>query len=476
MGSSKETIMDNLEQYAKNDIDWRSGRVFAYVYHAGPEAEALCKAAYMRFLTENALDPTVFPSLLRLENEVVSMVTNRLGGNENSRGSVTSGGTESIILAVKTARDAFQAAHPTIDTPEVVLPETAHASFKKAGHLLKMKVISVPVDPATYKADPHAMEAAIGPRCAMLVASAPSYAHGVVDPISELGEIALKHRLFFHVDACIGGMVLPYFAELGEPVPPFDLSVPGVTSLSVDLHKYGFSAKGASVLLHKEKEHRAHQIFACATWSGYTVINNTIQSSRSGGPLAAAWAMLQYFGESGYRKLCEKMLQARKQLVSGISKIEGLNILGDPQSTLIAFASQDNDVFHIADEMSARGWYIQPQLAYGCSPPSVHLSLNPSSLEFTEQFLSDLTSANAAAKSLPRGQMVQLLESGGIELDALDNEKMGALMKGMGINGVDLPERMAHIHELLNALPTSTREDILVQFMNDLYGMTQSND
>src|SRR5215470_11959403 len=289
-GMHREALFERLESYRANDTPWREGRTWAYVYDPGREAEEVIKQAYMMYLSDNALDPTAFPSALRLENEVVAMAAAHLGGDDEVVGNFTSGGTESIILAVKTARDHARAMRPDVRTPEIVLPATAHAAFQKACHYLDVTPVIVPVDPATFRADLDAVRAAIGSNTVLLVGSAISYAHGVVDPIEALGALALERVLLLHVDACMGGFLLPYFRRLGAPVPPFAFDVPGVTSVSMDLHKYAFAAKGASVLLHRSPALRRHQMYACANWTGYTIVNPTVQSTKSAGPLAAAWA------------------------------------------------------------------------------------------------------------------------------------------------------------------------------------------
>ncbi|MBW1887159.1 MAG: aspartate aminotransferase family protein, partial [Deltaproteobacteria bacterium] len=259
-GIPREEIFQKLEELRSNDLDWRSGRAFGYVFDAGAEAMEVGKQAYSMFLTENALDFTVFPSLLQLENELVSMASIHVGGDEDVVGNFTSGGTESIILAVKTARDYFRAKRPDISEPEMILPTTAHAAFHKAAHYLDLKVVQVMVDPKTFKAEVELVRQAITPNTILLVGSAPSYAHGVVDPIRELGQLALEHDLLLHTDACMGGFLLPYFRRLGSSVPDFDFSVPGVTSLSMDLHKYAYTPKGASLVLYRNKDLRRFQI------------------------------------------------------------------------------------------------------------------------------------------------------------------------------------------------------------------------
>jgi glutamate/tyrosine decarboxylase-like PLP-dependent enzyme len=313
----KEEIFATLEGYRAGDIEWRTGRTFGFVYDAGPEVEEVAKKAFTMYLSENGLDPTSFPSLLRMENEVMALAREQLGAGPDAAGAFTSGGTESILCAVKAARDMARATRPELRDPEIVLPESAHAAFHKAGHYFGVKMVTTGVDPVTMAADPAAIRAAVGPRTILVVASAPSYAHGVVDPVREIAAVAAERDLPCHVDACVGGWMLPYFRRLGAEIPDYDFRVPGVTSMSMDLHKYAFAPKGASVVMYRNAALRRHQIYACSGWSGYSVVNMTVQSSKSGGPLAAAWATLRFLGDEGYLELARKMRAITAALIDG---------------------------------------------------------------------------------------------------------------------------------------------------------------
>ncbi len=468
-GTPRDEVLARLESFRAADVDWRSGRVWAYVYDAGREAEEVCKQAYASFLTENGLDPTAFPSLLRLENEVVGRVADHLNAPPGAVGTFTSGGTESCMLAVKAARDAWRAAHPDGGRPQVVLPHTAHAAFQKAAHYLDVEAVLVPVG-ADFRADPEAIASAIGPRTCLIVASAPSYAHGVVDPIAAIGALTQTRGLPFHVDACIGGFLLPYFERLGAPVPPFDFRVPGVTSMSCDLHKYAFAAKGASVVLHRDPAMRRRQVYACATWSGYTIVNPTIQSSKSGGPLAGAWAVLELLGDEGYLALAREMLDATRRIVAGIDAIEGLRVLGRPDMNLVAFTADGLGIFHVADEMKARGWYVQPQLSFAGSPANIHLSVNPKGGPWVDAMLADLRDSVAAARALPYGHLGAAVRQ--ILADAAtapDGGGFGPLLAMAGVRDGALPERMAGINEMLDALDPALRAQIISDFVDDLF-------
>ncbi|MCX8071214.1 MAG: aspartate aminotransferase family protein [Candidatus Binatia bacterium] len=468
-GRSKEEILRDLERFRAHDVDWRSGRTWAYVYDPGPEAEEVIKEAYMMYLSENGLDPTAFPSALQLERELIAMAASHLRGDENVVGNFTSGGTESILLAVKTARDWARAHRPHVREPEIVLPVTAHAAFQKAAHYFCLKPVLVPVDPRTFKADPELMARAITENTILLVGSAVSYAHGVVDPIRELGELAQHHGLLLHVDACMGGFLLPYFRRLGAPVPDFEFHVPGVTSISMDFHKYAFAAKGASVILYRSAELRQYQIFTCATWTGYTMINPTVQSTKSAGPMAAAWAVLNFFGDEGYLELARKVLEATRYLAREIERIPGLRLLGQPEMNLIAFTSDEVNVFQIVDEMKARGWYVQPQLGFGGSKENIHLSVNPANVKWMDALLADLRQSVEAARQAQLEEISQLRDMlAGIDWNQLSPEMLRNMLAMAGAGG-GLPQRMAAISSLLNQLPPEAAERLLTAYFNDLY-------
>jgi len=470
-GLSKDEVFRQLEGFRSEDVDWRSGRTWAYVYDPGREAEDVVKQAFSMYLSENALDPTAFPSMLRLETALVAMAAAHLNGTPGVVGNFTSGGTESIILAVKTARDRARALRPEVTRPNVILPVTAHAAFHKACHYLDVTAVPVPVDPTTFIADVDAVRRAITANTILLVGSAVSYAHGVVDPIAALGALAQEHRLLLHVDACIGGFLLPYFRRLGVDVPAFDFSVPGVTSISMDLHKYAFAAKGASVILHRDKDLRRHQIYTCAQWTGYSVVNPTVQSTKSGGPLAAAWAVLSFLGDDGYLALAKQALDATQAIVAAIDGMDDLRVLGRPQMNLVAFTSDTVNVFHIIDEMKQRGWYIQPQLGFHGSKENIHLSVNPASAKWVDAFLDDLRTCTAIAKTLPSGQAAATVREAvaGIDPRQVTPAMLQQLLAMVGANGSQLPTRMAEINEVLNALPAELTEVLLNEYLNELH-------
>ncbi len=471
-GLSREEIFRRLAAFRQDDLKWQDGRAFGYIFDPGSDIMAVAKEAYSLFLSENGLDFTVFKSLMHLEKALAGLMAAHLGGDRQVVGNFTSGGTESIMLAVKTARDHFRSKRPDITAPEMILPTTGHAAFHKAAHYLDVTVVPAGVDPRTFRADPQAVRRAVGPNTIMIVGSAPSYAHGVIDPIAEMAAIARENGLWFHTDACMGGFLLPYFKRLGAPVPDFDFSVPGVSSISVDLHKYAYCPKGASIILYRNKALRKHQIFACSRWVGYTIVNNAVQSSKSGGPMAAAWAVLHFVGDAGYLEIARRKMETTARIAEGISRIAGLRLLARPDMTLVSFTADGIDVFAIIDEMNRRGWYVQPALAYDNSPAHVHLSIGASNVGREEAFLDDLSASVDAARRYKPGPLLDLMETGlsSIDTDRLSEDDIDALLAMAGIGGGSaLPDRTAEINAVLNRLPPALREKLLTAYVNALF-------
>jgi glutamate/tyrosine decarboxylase-like PLP-dependent enzyme len=469
-GLSKEEILNTLQAFKSRDMDWKAGRVWCYVYNPGEDPAAVTREAYLSFLSENGLDPSVFPSMLKVETDVVRATVYLLRGNSAAVGHLTSGGTESIMLAVKTARDKARAEHPEITQPEMVLPKTAHAAFHKAAHYLSVKPVLVDIDPSTFKVRAEEMRAALTPNTILLVASAPSYSQGVIDPIQEIGKIALEKNLLFHVDACVGGLHLSFMRKLGYDVPDFDFTVPGVTSISTDLHKYGYAAKGCSVIVYRSKDIRKYQIFACTDTTGYTLINTTVLSSKSGGPMAGAWAILNFLGEEGYQKMVQEVQEATKKLIDGINAIDGLQVLGEPAMCMFSFKSDVINVYQLADEMNKRGWYIQGQFSTPRTPRNLHISVNHGTIHNVDAVLKDLRECVKIVQSKTPIDSDAIKAMVGAALQSPNPEAaFGQLAASAGLAGTELPDEMAFINEVLDALPDELCNVFLVNYFNDLY-------
>jgi len=474
---SPDEILAELRQRQAGDLPVVGGTTLAYVYDSGlTEVDRASRTAVADYAGSNGLDPTAFPSLLAMENEVVGFAADLVQAPEEAVGSVTSGGTESVLLAVQTARDA----RPEISRPRMVLPATAHPAFHKAAHYFGVEPDFVAVG-ADFRADPAAVAAAIGPDTVLVVASAPSYAHGVVDPVAEMAAAAADRGVRCHVDACIGGWVLPFAAESGRSLSPWDFRVPGVTSISVDLHKYGYTPKGVSVLLHRSSALRQPQFFASARWPGYTMLNSTLQSTKSGGPLAGAWTAIRLIGRDGYRRLASEVFSATDQIVAGLATIDQLSVVAHPDATLVAIATGDTcDPFTITDELANHGWFVQPQMSFSGpgldTGPTIHLSVSAATLPRVGDFLTAVRAAVAAA--VERGPVAVdpgvLAVVGQLDPGSMDPETFGQLLAGTGLVSVDdagglrLPEQMAPINALLDAVPSAVRETLMTAFLDQL--------
>lgn len=469
-GLGRADVLKTLETYKKADVDWKQGKVFGFVFHANEAATEMVEEAFKMYMWENALDPTLFRSILKMETEIIAMCADHLGGDEETVGNFTSGGTESVLLAVKTARDWARANKPGVTKPQMIIPITAHAAFHKAAHYFDVEAVVVPVDPKTFKADLGAVRAALNENTILIVGSAVSFSHGVVDPIRELAAMAQERGILMHVDGCIGGFMLPYFKKLGGKVTDFDFSVPGVTSMSMDLHKYAFAAKGASVVLYKNKALRQYQIFTCTNWTGYTVINPTIQSTKSGGPVAGAWAVLNFLGEDGFLGVAKKLKDATDKFAAAMRASKDYQLLGDPEMSLVAVGSETLNIYEVVDEMAARGWHIQAQPGIGNVKPNFHMTIMPQTVGNIDDLIKNLLEVAEIVRKKPKNEAMDQIKAFAATLDAktLTAESMQNLLAMAGMQGTGIPDRMAEINELLDALPRDVAEKLLTNFYNDL--------
>ncbi|GIV32842.1 MAG: aspartate aminotransferase family protein [Chitinophagales bacterium] len=388
-GSTENALLETMQAAQAQDARWREGRTFSMVFYPGMEAAKIQQEAYRMFFFENGLNPSAFPSLRKFETEVVAMSADLMHGDEHVVGNMTFGGTESILCAVKAAREwALEQKRNSSFRPEMVVPLSAHPAFDKAAHYFGITIHHAPLGP-DYRANVEEMRKLINENTILIVGSAPAYPHGVIDPIEELGKLALEKNVLLHVDACVGGYILPFVERLGYPIPKFDFRVPGVTSLSMDLHKYGYVTKGASVILYKNSELRKKQYFVYTGWPGGIYASATVSGSRGGGAIAASWAMLHYMGIEGYLKMAKAVMEAVEKIKKRVSEIEGIHLVGNPDASVLAISSNHMDIFGIGDELTMKGWHIDRQQ----NPGSLHLTITYGNTPYIDEFLEDLEQA-----------------------------------------------------------------------------------
>ena len=373
----------------EGDARWRDLRTAVFVFHAGDDVLEVAKSAYAMYQSENGLGAgSAFPSLAKMESDVVSIGLGLLNAPEGACGDMTSGGSESIFLALKACRDQARAKGADTRGMHVLMPRSAHPAFDKAASCLDLEILRVPAAP-DYRADVAAMTASASERTLMIVGSAPCFPYGVIDPIEELGELAVAREVWLHVDACVGGYFAPFASMNGVDLPPFDFSVPAVRSISADLHKYGYAAKGASTLFHRSAEQREFQIFSCDAWPVGTMTTPTAAGTRPGGAIASAWAVLHYLGEDGYREKARQVIRTRERLEAAIDDIDRLRVVARPQLGLIAYTSDTIDLSAVAEKLSEKGWFT-PRLD---DPPAIHLMLSPEHGSVIDEYIADLRSA-----------------------------------------------------------------------------------
>ncbi len=398
VGRARTAILHEMEAMRTHEeAQWKDGFVSGAVYHGDQEHIDFLNRVYALNSQSNPLHSDVWPSATKFEAEIVAMTADMLGGSgQDIRGTVSSGGTESILLAMKAYRDRARE-KKGITRPEMILPVTAHAAFDKACQYFHIKPVHIPFD-ANYRADVKAAKKALTSNTIVMVGSAPSFPHGAIDPIEELSELARQHDIGFHTDACLGGFVLPWAAKLGYAVPPFDFRLPGVTSISADTHKYGYAAKGTSVILYRGREYLHYQYYTATEWPGGLYFSPTFAGSRPGALSAAGWAALTSIGAQGYLTATKKILETAEAIKNGIRQIPELHLLGDPLF-VIPFASDSLDIYKVLEEMTRKKWSLN-----GLHKPScVHLcvTLRHTQPDVAERFLQDLRAAVAHVKAHP---------------------------------------------------------------------------
>ncbi|HEY9539244.1 MAG TPA: aspartate aminotransferase family protein [Kiloniellaceae bacterium] len=398
-GRPWEEIRRSLLDAKRCDYNWREGRLPLYVYYNDEALLKVSREAFNLYFSENALGRKAFPSLVQLEADIVSMALRLFNAGDEAGGTFTSGGTESQLLAVKAARNRALTERPELARPSIVVPRSCHPSIDKAAHYLGLEVRRVPISDA-FRADPAAIAEAIDDSTIMLVASAPGYTHGVFDPVAEFGAIAEARGLWLHVDACLGGFLAPFARMEGYPIPDFDFSVPGVTSLAADIHKYGFSAKGASVLLLRSETLRRFQQFEHRDWPRGVYATDTFLGSRPGGPAASAWAVMNYLGEAGYRRIARRIMSAKQGLMGGIESIPGLEVIRPSELSMLLYRSRDAalDTNALAEGMGARGWFMGRSL----EPEAIHFAINPVHAPVIDRYLADLRAVSLEVRESGR--------------------------------------------------------------------------
>ncbi|OIW07307.1 hypothetical protein TanjilG_11941 [Lupinus angustifolius] len=397
-----KTVLEKMKEEKRNDPVWQ-GKCSGTVYIGGSESDGhffVINEACSMFAHTNPLHLDVFRSVAHFEAEVVAMTAALLGSKEHSSGgqicgNMTSGGTESILLAVKTSRD-YMKSKKGITRPEMIIPESAHSAYDKAAQYFNIKLWRVPVN-KNFQAEAKAIRRHINKNTIMIVGSAPGFPHGIIDPIEELGHLASSYGICLHVDLCLGGFVLPFARELGYPIPPFDFSVKGVTSISVDVHKYGLAPKGTSIVLYRNHEIRKHQFVAVTEWSGGLYVSPTIAGSRPGGLIAGAWAAMISLGKEGYLKNTKEIMEASKKIQKGVEEIPELFVVGRPDMTIVAFGSDVLDIFEVNDIMSSKGWHLNALQR----PNSLHICVTLQHVPVVEDFLSELKESVKTVKENP---------------------------------------------------------------------------
>jgi glutamate/tyrosine decarboxylase-like PLP-dependent enzyme len=396
-GRPVDEISTQLEAFKERDPHYKDGRVWSLVYYLDEEHSEFIKDSYHRFACENGLNPGAFKSLKKMETEVISATADILHGTPEVCGVVTSGGTESCLMAVKTYRDMARAER-RVRKPEMIMPTTAHVAWFKASEYFGVKIRLVPLKD-DFTPDLKKLQKLINRNTVMILGSAPEYPHGTIDPIEAMGEIAQKKNIPLHVDACVGGFILPFMEMNGEAMPRWDYRVPGVTSISADIHKYGYAAKGASTITYRTLDYLRYQMFAYQNWPGGVFASSALLGTRPGGAYAAAWGVTQYFGKSGYRQLARDTLEAVNQLKAGVTAIDGLEVMGSPVGPLFSYRSVDPDlnIYAVGDQMDALGWQVNRNQY----PAGLHAMVTAQHLKVVDRYLEDLATAVAAVRANP---------------------------------------------------------------------------
>lgn len=395
-GRPFEEILAELDSFGKDDPNYKEAKTWSLVYYLNEEYTQFLEKAYAKYFSANGLNPTAFKSLKRLEKEVLRFTARLFHVDDEACGVMTSCGTESCMLAVKTYRDLGRS--KGIKKPEMIIPETAHVAWDKGAEYFGVKIRRAPLA-SDWGVDVRAVEKMINKNTVMILGSAPEYPHGIIDPIEKLGALAKKHSIPLHVDSCVGGYILPFIEMTGREVPLWDFRVEGVTSISADIHKYGFAAKGASCILYRNIDYFKHQVFVNESWPGGMFASPAFLGTRPGGAYAAAWAAIQANGVEGYKSLAEKTVEVSEKLKKGIKEIGCFEIIGNPIASLFAYRSTDSSVniFALGDVMEKKGWHIDRIQR----PDALHAMVTAPHDKVVEQYLEDLKEAVEIVRAHP---------------------------------------------------------------------------
>ena len=385
-GSRWDDLEARMRTLAAGDVKWRDGKAAIYVFNAGADVEHVQKTAYAMFASENGLGPTAFPSLMQMEREVVDFGLELLNAPPGAAGAMTSGGTDSILMAVKAARDHARTVRGLAGPLNIVVPFSAHPAFDKACAVMEITVRRIPLQ--RFLADPDAMDAAIDPATIMIVGSAPCFPFGLIDPIEALSALALARGVWLHVDACVGGYLAPFVRMNGADLPVFDFTAPGVSSMSADLHKYGYCAKGASTVFFRSRDLRDLMVFDAGPWPLGRMQTPTLAGTRPGGAISAAWAVMHFLGVEGYRAKQRAVTDARAHIEAGVTDM-GFTVLGAPRLGILSFTHDKADCLALLRTLHARGWVTAALV----EPRALHLMLSPVHATVADVYLADLATA-----------------------------------------------------------------------------------
>ena len=462
-----DEVQAALEQIAQHDTDPDEISILSGRFDPGEDVSKVAKTAYLRYLDQNALYFNLFPSITQMEKDIVGAVRELLRGGGSVCGNFTSGGTESIMLAMKSARDFSRANRPDVTRPNIVLPITAHPAFHKAAQYLGLEVIVTPVDTTGFRADVDAFADAINEQTIVGVGSAPNFSHGTVDPIEQMAGIAKDKGILFHVDACVGGLYLSHLRMAGRFDKAIDFSLPGVSSMSTDLHKYGYAPKNASIVLFRTPQLRQHAWFVNSQTTEYPVFNTTVQSTRTAGPVAAAWATFRVLGHEGYLRMVNRVQDKAEQLVERLGDSRHFYVMADPEMSMLTIASDQINVFELSDAMLEKGWTTVPQFACGGGPENLHVNVYEGVVDRMDRFADDLL--QTAQELAERGSAIDV-EAMRSAIASLEGQPLpamlGKLMPLAGLQGEGLPSAMAPLNTLLNLLPGPTRDEILLIYLS----------